>query len=108
MNEMTKTDVINKVKILQSIKDEKDEILSILYDLVIDELYELLNEKMLELNLESLLIKMLNYKYLRLGTESLSSYNYSGVSENFLSEYPSDIQNTLNEFRKKTRKAIFI
>ena len=108
MNEMTKTDVINKVKILQSIKDEKDEILSILYDLVIDELYELLNEKMLELNLESLLIKMLNYKYLRLGTESLSNYNYSGVSENFLSEYPSDIQNTLNEFRKKTRKVIFI
>ena len=111
LDELTKNEVINKVKILQNLKNDdekKDDILSVLFDLVVDEVYEIIKDEMFELNLESLFIKMLNYKYLRLGTESLEGYNYSGVSETFSSDYPSDIQRSLENLRKKNKKVRFL
>lgn len=40
----------------------------------------------------------------RIGSEGISGQSYSGVSENFLDGYPSDIQNTL--IRKRRIKTL--
>ena len=37
----------------------------------------------------------------RLGAEGLSSQSYSGVSENYIEEYPPYIINQLNRYKKK-------
>ena len=51
---------------------------------------------------------MLNFKYSRKGTETLASYNYSGVSETFLEGYPEDIKQSLESLKKTNKKARFI
>ena len=110
INTLSKDQVIEKVKILQSIKDNnKDEVLEIFFDIVIDEIREFIGfDITLEKISQSLLVKMLNYKYSRQGTETLSSYNYSGVSETFLEGYPEDIKQSLESLKKINKKAKFI
>lgn len=110
---MIKQEVINKVKLLQGIKDAgKDEVLNLFFDLVIDEIKEYIGvEIALEKISISLIIKMLNFKYSRSGTETLSSYNYSGVSETFLQGYPEDILISLNSLKRlysNSKKVRFI
>nr|UVN08379.1 MAG: protein of unknown function DUF3199 [Bacteriophage sp.] len=110
VSEINKSTVIDNVKILQNIKDDKkDDILDILYDLVIDEIKEIVGDIVIESKLQSLVLKMLNFKYSRQGTETLASYNYSGVSETFLEGYPEDIRQSLERLKPKTaKKARFI
>lgn len=102
--------IIEKVKHLQRIDGEHDSttdcIFSILYDLVFDEVHEIVGDNIYLKDFQSLFIKMLNFKYSRLGTESLSAYNYSGVSETFLSDYPEDIKRTLNNLEKSNKRLI--
>lgn len=108
--EIDQLTVIDKVKILQNIKDDKkDDILDILYDMVIDEIKEIIGDIVIESKLQSLVVKMLNFKYSRQGTETLSSYNYSGVSESFLEGYPEDIRLSLKRLKQKNaNRARFI
>lgn len=104
------TEVIEKVKLLQGIKDyNKDEVLEIFFDIVLDEIREFIGfDIALEKISQSLLVKMLNFKYSRQGTETLASYNYSGVSETFLEGYPEDIKQSLESLKKTNKKARFI
>lgn len=104
------TEVIQKVKLLQGIKDDnKDEVLEIFFDIVLDEIREFIGfDIALEKISQSLLVKMLNFKYSRQGTETLASYNYSGVSETFLEGYPEDIKQSLESLKKTNKKARFI
>lgn len=103
-------EVIQKVKLLQGIKDNnKDEVLEIFFDIVLDEIIEFIGfDIALEKISQSLLVKMLNFKYSRQGTETLASYNYSGVSETFLEGYPEDIKQSLESLKKTNKKARFI
>lgn len=100
------TEVIQKVKLLQGIKDDnKDEVLEIFFDIVLDEIREFIGfDIALEKISQSLLVKMLNFKYSRQGTETLTSYNYSGVSETFLEGYPEDIRLSLERLKPNTAK----
>lgn len=105
VKELDKSTVIDKVKTLQNIKDDKkDDILDILYDIVIDEIKEIVGDIIIEPKLQSLVLKMLNFKYSRQGTETLTSYNYSGVSETFLEGYPEDIRLSLERLKPNTAK----
>ena len=105
IEEIDKSIVIDKVKTLQNIKDDKkDDILDILYDMVIDEIKEVIGDIVIESKLQSLVLKMLNFKYSRQGTETLASYNYSGVSETFLEGYPEDIRLSLERLKPNTAK----
>lgn len=103
-------EVIQKVKLLQGIKDNnKDEVLEIFFDIVLDEIIEFIGfDIALEKISQSLLVKMINFKYSRQGTETLASYNYSGVSETFLEGYPEDIKQSLESLKKTNKKARFI
>lgn len=103
-------EVIQKVKLLQDIKDDsKNEVLEIFFDIVLDEIREFIGfDIALEKISQSLLVKMLNFKHSRQGTETLASYNYSGVSETFLEGYPEDIKQSLESLKKINKKARFI
>lgn len=74
ITKLDQSTVIDKVKTLQNIKDDKkDDILDILYDIVIDEIKEIVGDIVIESKLQSLVLKMLNFKYSRQGTETLAS-----------------------------------
>lgn len=49
---------------------------------------------------DNLIIQMAIYKYNRLGTEGLNSEGYSGVSFNYMSDYPDYIVKQLKRFKK--------
>lgn len=46
------------------------------------------------------IIQMVIYKYNRIGTEGLNSEGYSGVSFNYINDYPENIKRILNTHRK--------
>ena len=53
---------------------------------------------------ETLLAQMVNIKYQRRGTESLSNSNYAGNGETFLQDYPSNIINRLERLKRSNRR----
>lgn len=57
------------------------------------------NENALE-SLSGALIQMVIYDYNRLGSEGVTSENYSGASFSYLSEYPEGIMKQLRQYRK--------
>lgn len=50
--------------------------------------------------LETAIIQMVIYRYNRLGTEGVSSEGYSGVSFNYMEDYPDMIYSALRSKRK--------
>lgn len=53
---------------------------------------------------ETLLAQMVNIKYQRRGTESLSNSNYAGNGETFLQDYPSYILTRIESLKKSNRR----
>lgn len=54
----------------------------------------------LDYELETVVERIVVIKLHRMGTEGLSSSNFSGVSESYIDGYPADIQAILNRKRK--------
>lgn len=88
--------------------EEKKETLDIYLEMVNDELEEALGEELSNTVKSSLKVKMLVEKYNRQGTEVLQTYNYSGVSETFLSGYSQSIVSSIESYKSKKRKVRFI
>lgn len=53
---------------------------------------------------DTLLAQMVNIKYQRRGTESLSNSNYAGNGETFLKEYPPYILDRIESLKKANRR----
>ncbi len=104
--------IIEKAKILIGMDEatftEKAVVLSIYLEIVEDELEETLGPEVAITVKDSLKVKMLVEKYNRQGTEVLQTYNYSGVSETFLSGYSQSIIDSIEAYKSKKRKVRFI
>ena len=93
--------MLERIKLLLNITDESKD--ALLFELI-QRAEEFIinytnNEDCLE-NLRGTKIAMVIYDYNRLGTEGLSSENYSGVSFTYSDGYPEDIMRQLKKFRK--------
>ena len=86
------------MKLLLGIGDaSKDTLLSLLLEQAKDEAIAYTNNEELA---ENLIVQMAIYKYNRLGTEGLNSENYSGVSFNYMSDYPDNLVKQLRRYKK--------
>ena len=75
----------------------KDTRLSLLLEQAEDEAIAYTNNNNIA---DNLIIQMAIYKYNRLGTEGLNSENYSGVSFNYMDDYPENLVKQLRRFKK--------
>lgn len=90
--------MLEKMKLYLGIGDaSKDTLLSFLLATAEDEAKDYTNNENIS---ENLIVQMAIYKYNRLGTEGLNSENYSGVSFNYMSDYPETIVKQLRRFKK--------
>lgn len=85
------------MKLLLGLDASKDTLLSLLLSQAEDEAKDYTNNENIS---ENLIVQMAIYKYNRLGTEGLNSENYSGVSFNYMSDYPETIVKQLRRFKK--------
>lgn len=86
------------MKLLLGIKDaSKDTLCQVLIQQALDEAIDYTNNENVS---DNLIVQMAIYKYNRLGTEGLNSENYSGVSFNYLNDYPETIVKQLRRFKK--------
>lgn len=49
---------------------------------------------------QSVVVRMAQIRYTRMGAEGLSAQSYSGASESFLGDYPEDLKRAMYRFRK--------
>ena len=90
--------MLEKLKMLLGIDDaSKDTRLSLLLEQAEDEAIAYTNNNNIA---DNLIIQMAIYKYNRLGTEGLNSENYSGVSFNYMDDYPENLVKQLRRFKK--------
>jgi hypothetical protein len=92
--------MLMKVKLLLGLTDDsKDDLLTILIDVAIDEALAYTHRECIN-GLETSIIQMVVYKYNRIGTEGVESENYSGVSFAYTADYPDNILRGLKAKRK--------
>lgn len=92
--------MLMKVKLLLGLTDDsKDDLLTILIDVAIDEALAYTHRECIN-GLETSIIQMVVYKYNRIGTEGVESENYSGVSFAYTADYPDNIMRGLKAKRK--------
>lgn len=89
--------MLEEIKLLLGLDASKDTLLSLLLSQAEDEAKDYTNNENIS---ENLIVQMAIYKYNRLGTEGLNSENYSGVSFNYMSDYPETIVKQLRRFKK--------
>ena len=93
--------MLNRIKTLLSIADNsKDELLTTLIDQAISQFISYTNNPDKVCMLDSLIAEMVVYMYNRLGTEGLASEGYSGVSFNYLTDYPETILRAMRAYKK--------
>ena len=89
--------MLETMKLLLGLDASKDTLLSLLLSQAEDEAKDYTNNENIS---DNLIVQMAIYKYNRLGTEGLNSENYSGVSFNYLNDYPENIVKQLRRFKK--------
>lgn len=93
--------MLERIKLLLNITDEsKDALLNELIDNASEFARNFINNDAALENLTGTIISMVIYDYNRLGTEGLTSENYSGVSFGYASGYSDDIMKQLKRYRK--------
>lgn len=85
------------MKLLLGLDASKDTLCQVLISQALDEAIAYTNNENIS---DNLIVQMAIYKYNRLGTEGLNSENYSGVSFNYLNDYPENIVKQLRRFKK--------
>lgn len=92
--------MLNSIKIILGINDSsKDELLTLLLEQAIDEVINYTHDNCTA-GLETTICRMVVYNYNRLGTEGVTSENFSGVSYNYSTDYPDNIMRVLKAHRK--------
>ena len=89
--------MLETMKLLLGLDASKDTLCQVLIQQALDEAIAYTNNEDVA---ENLIVQMAIYKYNRLGTEGLNSENYSGVSFNYLNDYPETIVKQLRRFKK--------
>lgn len=92
--------MLAKIKLLLGITDNtKDALLNLLIDQAIDQAINITHNDAVS-SYDSIIASMVVWRYNRLGSEGVTSENYSGVSFNYSSDYPEPLLKELNSFRK--------
>ena len=89
--------MLETMKLLLGLDASKDTLLQVLLTQAQDEAIDYTNNENVS---SSLIIQMAIYKYNRLGTEGLNSENYSGLSFNYMDDYPETIVRQLKRFKR--------
>lgn len=93
--------MLERIKLLLNISDEsKDALLEELIDNATEFARNFINNDAALDNLTGTIVNMVLYDYNRMGTEGLTSENYSGVSFGYASGYSDDIMKQLKRYRK--------
>ena len=93
--------MLERIKLLLNITDDsKDALLNELIDNATEFAQNYINNDDALDHLTGTLIAMVIYDYNRMGTEGLTSENYSGVSFGYASGYSDDIMKQLRRYRK--------
>lgn len=93
--------MLERIKLLLNITDEsKDALLGELIDNATEFAKNYINNDDALDNLTGTIIAMVIYDYNRMGTEGLTSENYSGMSFGYTAGYSDDIMKQLRRYRK--------
>lgn len=91
-------ELIEQVKLLTN--NTNEQLISLLLEKAKAEICSYLNVEYSQ-DFDNITVDIAILKLNRLGAEGLSSQSYSGVSENYIEEYPPYIINQLNRYKKK-------
>lgn len=93
--------MLENIKLLLGINDNiKDIQITYLINTAKRKALDYCNILELPLAMESIIEELVVIRYNKLGSEGLQSESYSGISQTFLSDIPSDIKQQLNAYRR--------
>lgn len=94
-------DLLEKLKILLELEDEsKNPLLAVLIEEAKDDVVNYCNLDEYSSKLDNIVIKMVRFKFEKLGAESLKSQSFSGISESINEDYTPDIYKSLNRYKR--------
>lgn len=92
--------MLEKIKICLTNNTYTDDLINLFIDDTTKEVKIYCNREDIDVELESIIRKIVIIKLNRMNSEGLSSQSFSGVSESFIDGYPQDIISVLNRKRK--------
>ena len=92
--------MLEKIKICLTNNTYTDDLINLFIDDTTKEVKIYCNREDIDIELESIIRKIVILKLNRINSEGLSSQSFSGVSESFIDGYPQDIIAVLNRKRK--------
>ena len=92
--------MLEKIKICLTNNTYTDDLINLFIDDTTKEVKIYCNREDIDIELESIIRKIVIIKLNRINSEGLSSQSFSGVSESFIDGYPQDIITVLNRKRK--------
>lgn len=92
--------MLDKIKICLTNNTYTDDLINLFIDDTTKEVKIYCNREDIDIELESVIRRIVIIKLNRMNSEGLSSQSYSGVSESFIDGYPQDIISVLNRKRK--------
>lgn len=92
--------MLEKIKICLTNNTYTDDLINLFIDDTTKEVKIYCNREDIDVELESIIRKIVIIKLNRINSEGLSSQSFSGVSESFIDGYPQDIITVLNRKRK--------
>ena len=92
--------MLEKIKLCLTNNTYTDELINLYIDDTTKEVKIYCNREDIDVELESVIRRIVIIKLNKINSEGLSSQAYSGVSESFIDGYPQDIVSILNRKRK--------
>ena len=92
--------MLEKIKLCLTNNTYTDELINLFIEDTTKEVKIYCNREDIDVELESVIRRIVIIKLNRMNSEGLSSQSYSGVSESFIDGYPQDIISVLNRKRK--------
>lgn len=92
--------MLEKIKLCLTNNTYTDELINLFIEDTTKEVKIYCNREDIDVELESVIRRIVIIKLNRMNSEGLSSQAYSGVSESFIDGYPQDIVSILNRKRK--------
>lgn len=92
--------MLEKIKLCLTNNTYTDDLINLFIDDTTKEIKIYCNREDIDVELESVIRRIVIIKLNRMNSEGLSSQSFSGVSESFIDGYPQDIISVLNRKRK--------
>ena len=92
--------MLEKIKLCLTNNTYTDELINLFIEDTTKEVKIYCNREDIDIELESVIRRIVIIKLNKMNSEGLSSQAYSGVSESFIDGYPQDIISVLNRKRK--------